>query len=819
MLSFLKKHQYFFYILIIILLIAISYSVFITAPFISSAGDLLNPYTGEAPNWFVYGNAIVRKNLVAFHQLGLWDNQLSLGYPLIGHLSYQFYPPMWLIFFFPDLLIGTRFLVTLHLFSAGIACFYLLRVFKCPPPACVLGSCLYVINYYIQGKLMGEIYMEVYFLVWLPLAIAFLWKTLFEKKFRYAFFTGATIAMPILGMMLHTVYFLLITLCFIFIYYLVYLIIQKKLNFVNLRYIVFVSGIIILVSFGLSAIKLLPVLEFTKYSMRSDLPLYGNEHLQNGWILKTPETLLYFLTHILVPFSYNLVRIIPLDINIIFLFLIVISFLHRSKEQLFIAIITIISLVAMMGKNFPIDLYAFFYYVVPGMKTIEDPNRFVNITNLTLPLLASFGLTYIFNFKRLYPNFIRRNKTIIFIFFVFYLSLSVGKFTYGQLYKLYLPHFTLAKNDQSKKVNTTIKTIVDKEPEPVHVAANSRFQIYNYNVFKYDYLLANQQHPDFSLNYFYFPFTQKSTDKEFLRKKYILLSLMNTKYIFMDKDLEDPSNEYIKSHTKFSTGTLYQLNNSLPFIYSPSYAILLLGDTTSVDFNALEAKTLLLNNKFNTNSTSIFTDTKQNIEDYSLKDLSNFDSIILANNKAEISNKSNKLLEDYKKQGGKILTLSFNEYNYQDIRARSRSVMTTKPAKYLLSKQNMQFQNLLELFKNNPTNQTKIKMTKFTPEEIRFTLHALQEKTILKVTDAYFPGWYAFDNSKSIPVYMADGMIKGLIVNGNGKHEIVLKYQPLSFFLGLSITSITAIILILFMFNIHKTKNILLNNNIIINTL
>lgn len=54
----------------------------------------------------------------------------------------------------------------------------------------------------------------------------------------------------------------------------------------------------------------------------------------------------------------------------------------------------------------------------------------------------------------------------------------------------------------------------------------------------------------------------------------------------------------------------------------------------------------------------------------------------------------------------------------------------------------------------------------------------------LVITDGFYPGWEAFDNGKPTTVYLADGVMRAVLLNP-GEHRIVFRYRPVSWFVGL----------------------------------
>ncbi len=54
----------------------------------------------------------------------------------------------------------------------------------------------------------------------------------------------------------------------------------------------------------------------------------------------------------------------------------------------------------------------------------------------------------------------------------------------------------------------------------------------------------------------------------------------------------------------------------------------------------------------------------------------------------------------------------------------------------------------------------------------------------LVLTDGFYPGWEAFDNGKPTTIYLADGVMRAVLLNP-GEHRIVFRYRPVSWFMGL----------------------------------
>lgn len=54
----------------------------------------------------------------------------------------------------------------------------------------------------------------------------------------------------------------------------------------------------------------------------------------------------------------------------------------------------------------------------------------------------------------------------------------------------------------------------------------------------------------------------------------------------------------------------------------------------------------------------------------------------------------------------------------------------------------------------------------------------------LVLTDGFYPGWEAFDNGKPTNIFLADGVLRAVMLTP-GEHRIVFRYRPISWFVGL----------------------------------
>jgi hypothetical protein len=66
--------------------------------------------------------------------------------------------------------------------------------------------------------------------------------------------------------------------------------------------------------------------------------------------------------------------------------------------------------------------------------------------------------------------------------------------------------------------------------------------------------------------------------------------------------------------------------------------------------------------------------------------------------------------------------------------------------------------------------------------------------SLLVLTDTYFPGWRAYLDGTPVPIYRAYGLVRGIFTSP-GPHEVLFKYEPTSFEIGLVISILSGAVL------------------------
>ena len=96
-------------------------------------------------------------------------------------------------------------------------------------------------------------------------------------------------------------------------------------------------------------------------------------------------------------------------------------------------------------------------------------------------------------------------------------------------------------------------------------------------------------------------------------------------------------------------------------------------------------------------------------------------------------------------------------------------------------------------------------ISKYAPNEVAIESKT-QSSVILLLTDTYYPGWKVYLDGVQTKLLKADGVYKAVDVP-QGRHEIVFKYDPLSFKIGL-VTSVMSVIVLLLVLLYEKGREI-----------
>jgi len=95
-------------------------------------------------------------------------------------------------------------------------------------------------------------------------------------------------------------------------------------------------------------------------------------------------------------------------------------------------------------------------------------------------------------------------------------------------------------------------------------------------------------------------------------------------------------------------------------------------------------------------------------------------------------------------------------------------------------------------------NPGQVRITKYHINEVELHVEA-EMRSLLILTDSYYPGWNAFVDGVKKPVWRANSLFRAVEVTA-GEHLVEFKYQPASFYWGISISAFTLLVILVGLF-------------------
>jgi hypothetical protein len=85
----------------------------------------------------------------------------------------------------------------------------------------------------------------------------------------------------------------------------------------------------------------------------------------------------------------------------------------------------------------------------------------------------------------------------------------------------------------------------------------------------------------------------------------------------------------------------------------------------------------------------------------------------------------------------------------------------------------------------------------YSPTEVAIRVDAVKASFLI-LTDTFYPGWNAYVDGSAVPTYRAYGVVRAVFV-GPGSHEVLFKYEPVSFRIGsyVSLLAVSIVALLL----------------------
>ena len=320
--------------------------------------------------------------MLSQRQLPLWNPFIFSGTPFLADINLGLLSPFNIFYlFFTPLRALSLSIISGVLFS-GVSMYWLGKSMRLSRFASVITAVIFMFSGSLMTHTMNTAILNT--IVWLPLLFTSIKRLIEVKQIKYALCSSILLALSFYGG--HIQYFYYISL-FLFFY-----IMCQPLSFKEkIKYACFVF----IPTLFLSAIQLLPFLEYSQFSTRPQLDI----NYAHG------STSLFSYIHLLLPNFFGVMKDgtswgATADINgfvgiIPLLLAIWIMVKNKSRRVLFFTISVVVTFLLALGKYSPLYLFAF--YFVPFFSRFRSPTSILIIYTFCLSLLAGYAVDYLFN--------------------------------------------------------------------------------------------------------------------------------------------------------------------------------------------------------------------------------------------------------------------------------------------------------------------------------------------------------------------------------------------------------------------------------------
>lgn len=322
---------------------------------------------------------LIQRSIVQNHQIPLWSPQILSGYPFAANpLSGLWYPPGWIALLFP-LPFGFNLTAALHLLWGGYWLYRLLKLEGLSTIPSIFGAYCFMLMPKLYAHYGAGHLTLLYAVCHTPLFLFAVAKTRSHgagglQALRRGMLGGVVLAGIILADIRWSVYAILAWGFFI-------LFRSVWIKPFRLKSLLLSAGSTLITGILLSAVLLLPFMQYTSLSTRAALDP------AESMVYSLPVSrILGFLT----PF-FNSSHEWTVYMGIVPLFLILCMIFQKKGDRshwLWLSLITIGILLA-LGENFlPIR----WLYALPGMRLLRVPSRAVFLVGMGFSMMVAIGL-------------------------------------------------------------------------------------------------------------------------------------------------------------------------------------------------------------------------------------------------------------------------------------------------------------------------------------------------------------------------------------------------------------------------------------------
>lgn len=724
-------------------------------------------------------------------ELPLWNPYLFCGTPLHAPIQNSIFYPLSLIYYLMDFAKGLSLFIILHIFLCGLFTYIFMRSSQVSRQ----GSFLAALTFTFSGYIMSAISLTISLnsVTWFPLAMLMFFKGLKSRRYRFSVFLGLVLTLMFLAgdpsIFAATFAIIFLASGYLFIERMIKARILDGFLIFNL---LSVSGIFFL----LSAFQILPAIEYYTQTIRFDMSL------NNASMWSVPYS---DLLSLIIPYFndtswyYNnyMLRQSWLDnyylgITTILIAGFALSHIRKSRLTQFLCAIGLISLAGCLGKYF--ILYPLVFKAIPLARIVRYPVRFFFIFTFSVCALAGIG------YDRLKESItLNRFKAIAKAFLVtaFLSSLLVIALS---LFSERIAVPIIKRADEIYKLNPSFNIV----GFPSLVLADI------FNLRRSLLYIA-------SFGLFIFLCSRIKGKKTFMVLAIFLI-------VGLDLLLANTGYEPIIKVSSFKEPTdniKYTMEDKSLFRITPSpYSVHRFDKVRekSYDEGIKSAKDRFVTNR---------------MMEFGIYDMWGYDSTVLKRNldiarpiykgkDPAQTNLLNLLSVKYITSHSDMHAYGYEKVNqtpyasvYLNSRVLPKALLLRKVIvmdrdedilEYMLSKKfNPKKEIMLEeriplpkkgLGAVSRRRKDEVDIVKYTPGECEISVVA-REPAFLLLNDTYYPGWKAYIDGRLERIYRADYFLRAVKIP-EGKHSVRFVYDPLSFKIGVLVSSLSILILLLY---------------------
>ena len=690
------------------------------------------------------------KEVLKNNELPLWTPYFYAGHPLLAiPENYMFDLNFLFVFLFRNIYLAMDLSLIFYFFIAGLGMYILIFNIFNNKKAAFISAVVYMFNGFMHSFIIsGHInILEGYALA--PFIFLFVHKALKSKEWLlYSILAGIFFALQILaGSMIIFLYTTLI----IGIYLLINLI-SKNFTGILIKTI-FIGIVIGIVALSLTAIKLLPVLEFTKISSRSAKVSFNE-------FLGEPINFNGIGRIVITNIGYNR---LSASIGIIGIILLIYGLFEYKKRIVVFSFFIIIFSLLFASGTFVADIM----YKVPGFEKLRHVERALVLFVFAGSILVGYGFILLSEKLKKYKLY-SKYENLFFVGIVFFILLEL----------LFLQNVPLStKIIQPKDIellaymsndNSTFRTINLAQKEIVGAAG--------YNYYAQKGISEVKGGGGIWVNDYvtFLAIAQQSLSPK-------IFGILNVKYIVSDKKIEKENLSLVNRFNQCKECAvwnafgpyLYKNNLFLPRYYIVPNSILVVGE------NALVKQLIysFMFQNFEPKNTVLLEGTK--INDYDIEFLKKFDIIFLVRD--SVDQDSIGKLRNYVAEGGKIVPDILN------------------------GQLNVSNEEINKIFNEIIGNYTEINISEYSNNKVILNLKGEKGWLVASERFAYFPEWKVSIDGKNIEMFKTNNVITTLYLEGE-KGKLVFEYKPNSYRKGkmMSILAFIAVIVYLGYFVLYK---------------